>query len=121
VGFLLGFCYFGLATSMLTVVQQNLRSTERARVMSLWFMAFGGMVSIGALAFGPIVDAIGARGVMLLGAVAALGLAWWCDVSRRAVSTLDDEAAAEGDQVAGDTLEARSAAGLDEHGVAAGE
>jgi MFS family permease len=106
---------------MLTVVQQNLRSTERARVMSLWFMAFGGMVSIGALAFGPIVDAIGARGVMLLGAVAALGLAWWCDVSRRAVSTLDDEAAAEGDQVAGDTLEARSAAGLDEHGVAAGE
>jgi MFS family permease len=121
VGFLLGFCYFGLATSMLTVVQQNLRSTERARVMSLWFMAFGGMVSIGALAFGPIVDAIGARGVMLLGAVAALGLAWWCDVSRRAVSTLDDEAAAEGDQVAGHTLEARSAAGLDEHGVAAGE
>jgi hypothetical protein len=72
-------------------------------------------------AFGPIVDAIGARGVMLLGAVAALGLAWWCDVSRRAVSTLDDEAAAEGDQVAGHTLEARSAAGLDEHGVAAGE
>jgi MFS family permease len=106
---------------MLTVVQQNLRSTERARVMSLWFMAFGGMVSIGALVFGPIVDAIGARGVMLLGALSALGLAWWCDVSRRAVSTLDDETAAEGDQVAGNTLEARGATGLDEHGVSAGE
>ena len=94
VGFLLGFFYFGLATSMLTIVQQNLRSSERARVMSLWFMAFGGMVAIGNLVFGPVIDAIGARPVLLFGSVSAIGLAFWCDVSRRPVTTLDDEIAA---------------------------
>lgn len=121
VGFLLGFFYFGLATSMLTIVQQNLRSSERARVMSLWFMAFGGTVAIGNLAFGPVIDAIGARPVLLLGAVFALWLAWWCDVSRRHLTTLDDETAAELGHADRDPLESGSAAGLDEHGIAAGD
>lgn len=121
IGFLLGFFYFGLATSMLTVVQQNLLSGERARVMSLWFMAFGGTVSLSGLAFGPVVDAIGPRPVMLLAAVAAVALAWWCDVSRRPVSTLADETAARTDDPGRHALEPRSATGLDEHGVSAGE
>jgi MFS family permease len=93
VGFVLGFCYFAMTTSMLTVMQQNLRNSERARVMSLWFMAFGGTVSIGNLAFGPVIDWIGATPVLLLGAVSAVWLAWFCDVSRRPGRTLaDDEA-----------------------------
>ena len=121
VGFLLGFFYFGLATSMLTIVQQNLRSSERARVMSLWFMAFGGTVAIGNLAFGPVIDAIGARPVLLLGAVFALWLAWWCDVSRRPVVTLEQETATELGDAHRDSLEARGPAGLDEHGIAAGD
>lgn len=121
VGFLLGFFYFGLATSMLTIVQQNLRSSERARVMSLWFMAFGGTVAIGNLAFGPVIDAIGARPVLMLGAVFALWLAWWCDVSRRHVVTLDHEAATQLGDASGDPLEPGRPAGLDEHGIAAGD
>ena len=61
IGFLLGFFYFLAVTPMVTVFQTNMRDHERASVMSLWFMAFGGMVTIGALVFGPIVDRIGAR------------------------------------------------------------
>jgi MFS family permease len=95
VGFVLGFCYFAMTTSMLTVLQQNLRNSERARVMSLWFMAFGGTVSIGNLAFGPVIDWIGATPVLLLGAVNAVGLAWFCDVRHRPVRTLADDESAE--------------------------
>jgi MFS family permease len=126
VGFVLGFFYFGLATSMLTIVQQNLRSSERARVMSLWFMAFGGTVAIGNLAFGPVIDAIGARPVLLFGAASAVLLGFWCDVSRRQVTTVEDdpsgaEPASGGDQRRDDALEARRATGLDESGASAGE
>lgn len=91
VGFVLGFFYFALATSMVTVVQANLRSHERARVMALWFMAFGGTVAIGNLAFGPVIDAIGARPVMWVGVVGAVILSEWCDIPRRRLVTLADE------------------------------
>ena len=56
------------ATAHSTIFQQNLADTERAAVMSLWFMAFGGTVPIGNLVFGPVIDAIGARSVLLFGA-----------------------------------------------------
>jgi MFS family permease len=59
-----------------------LRDTERVRVMPLWFMAFGGTVTIGGLIAGPIIDAIGARWVLLFGAAYAVFLARWCDVDR---------------------------------------
>ena len=82
VAFVLGFAYFMTATSLITVFQENLADTERAAVMPLWFMSFGGTIPIGNLIFGPVVDAIGARWVLGLGAVTALGLAWWCDLRR---------------------------------------
>jgi MFS family permease len=82
VGFVLGSFYFMLATAMVTVFQENLRDTERVRVMPLWFMAFGGTVTIGGLIAGPIIDAIGARWVLLFGAAYAVFLARWCDVDR---------------------------------------
>jgi MFS family permease len=120
VGFALGFFYFALATSMLTILQQNLRSSERARVMSLWFMAFGGTVAIGNLVFGPVIDAIGARPVILFGAVCALGLAWWCDVSRRPVSFLVEsgEAADQDTDRDSDVVSARRASGVNHHTAA---
>ena len=121
VGFVLGFFYFALATCMLTVVQQNLHNYERARVMSLWFMAFGGTVGICGLAFGPIVDAIGARPVMWFGAAAALGLAYWCDVSRRRVVFLDDAPTVPLDDHNREAIEAGAATGFDENGASAGE
>ena len=94
--------------------------------MSLWFMAFGGTVALGNLAFGPIVDAVGARAVMYFGVAAAVVLAWWCDVSRRSVVFLeDDPPSAAASSAAGDRrrdpVETGGAAGLDEHGVTAGE
>lgn len=80
VAFVLGFAYFMTATSLITIFQENMADSERAVVMPLWFMAFGGTIPIGNLIFGPVVDAIGARPVLLLGAVVALGLARWCDL-----------------------------------------
>jgi MFS family permease len=79
-GFVLGFAYFGTTTSMLTIVQSRLADHERGRVMALWFMSFGGTVPLGNLAFGPVIDAVGARLVLVGGAAWALWLAWWCDV-----------------------------------------
>jgi len=82
VAFVLGFAYFMTATALITIFQENMADSERAVVMPLWFMAFGGTIPIGNLIFGPIVDAIGARPVLLLGAVVAIGLARWCDLRR---------------------------------------
>jgi len=80
-GFFLGFAYFAATTSLLTVLQSRLEPSIRGRVLSLWFMSFGGTVPLGNLAFGPVMDAIGARPVLLGGAVWALWLAWWCDIA----------------------------------------
>jgi len=76
----LGIAYFGTTTAMMTVLQSRLAPNERGRVMALWFMAFGGTVPIGNLVFGPVIDAIGARWVLVGGALWALLLARWCDV-----------------------------------------
>ena len=108
-GFFLGFAYFGTTTSMMTVMQSRLADHERGRVMSLWFMAFGGTVPLGNLVFGPIIDAVGARWVLLGGAVWALWLSYWCDI--RAID--------ERSHTANPTPEHASL--LDEQGIAAGE
>jgi MFS family permease len=91
VGFGLGAAYFATTTAMMTVFQARVADHERGRVMSLWFMAFGGTVPLGNLIFGPIIDLVGARWVLLLGAVWAGVLAWWCDIAR-----LDRSTAAQG-------------------------
>jgi MFS family permease len=80
VAFPLGIAYFGTTTAMMTVLQSRLAPNERGRVMSLWFMSFGGTVPIGNLVFGPVIDAVGARWVLVGGAAWALFLAWWCNV-----------------------------------------
>jgi MFS family permease len=82
VAFVLGFAYFLAATALITIFQENLGDAERASVMPLWFMAFGGSIPIGNLIFGPVIDAIGARWVLGFGAVTAVWLAWWCDLRR---------------------------------------
>ena len=80
--FLLGFAYFMTATCMITVIQQNVTDAERAAVMPLWFMSFGGTVPIGNLVAGPIIDRVGARPVLITGALFAIYLAWWTDLAR---------------------------------------
>ena len=108
-GFFLGFAYFGTTTSMMTVMQSRLQSHERGRVMSLWFMAFGGTVPLGNLLFGPVIDAVGARWVLLGGAAWAVFLAWWCNIEEIDRRTADHSAAPD------------HAATFDEHGISAGD
>ncbi len=114
IGFVLGFCYFLTATGLLTVLQESIEDHERAVVMSLWFMAFGGTVPIGNLVFGPLMDHIGARWIMLGGALFAVFLAWWCNLDaprwRRS-----------GEQPRRKPLETGDPAALDEYGVVAGD
>jgi len=119
IGFLLGAAYFGTTTSMLTVMQSRLDEATRGRVMALWFMGFGGTVAIGNLVFGPVVDAIGARWVMLGGALWAVVLARTCDVRRfeHGATSAPDPHERRDDDVAN----ARSATAYDEHGVSAGD
>ena len=80
--------------------------------MALWFMAFGGTVPIGNLIFAPVMDAFGARWVLLGGAVWALFLARWSDLRR-----LDARAA----QRISKPLEPDHTATFDEHGISAGD
>jgi MFS family permease len=92
VGFIVGFCYFMTATSMITVFQQFVSNAERSLVMSLWFMSFGGTVPIGNLVFGPVIDRFGARGVLLGGAAFSVFLAYWCDLRRPKFANFQPEA-----------------------------
>ncbi len=78
----LGFVYFMTATSLASVLQQNLADHERGATMPLWFMAFGGTVPVGNLIAGPIMDAVGARWVLGVGAVFAVVLARWANLAR---------------------------------------
>jgi predicted MFS family arabinose efflux permease len=119
VGAVLGFFYFGTATSMLTVLQANMFDHERARVMSLWFMAFGGTVPLGNIVFGPLIDAVGARPVLLGGAAFAFFLVWWCDLGR--LERHNPAYASISQQAVHESFETGHAAALDEHGIAAGE
>ena len=96
IAFVLGFAYFLTATALVTIFQENLADTERAVVMPLWFMAFGGSVPIGNLIFGPIIDAIGARWVLGLGALVAVGLARWGDLRRLPASAFLPQGVAHG-------------------------
>ena len=82
VAFALGFVYFMTATSLSSVMQRNLADSERAVAMPLWFMAFGGTVPIGNLIAGPIMDAVGARWVLGVGAAFAVVLSWWSNLAR---------------------------------------
>jgi MFS family permease len=83
--FVLGAVYFGTTTAMLTVLQTVLTDEVRGRVMALWFMAFGGMVAVAGLLFGPVLDATSGTVVLGVGAVAAALLGWWCDLRRVAL------------------------------------
>ena len=97
--------------------------------MSLWFMAFGGTVPLGNLLFGPVMDRIGARVVLLGGAVVALVMAWWCNVAvldaraerAAAAAELAGDPSTVGRQRLGHPLQPDHATPFDEHGFAAGD
>lgn len=80
--FFLGFAYFGTTTSLMTVFQSRLEIDIRARVMALWFMAFGGTIPLGNAIFGPVMDAVGSRPVLYFGAAWAVALTFWCNIEK---------------------------------------
>jgi MFS family permease len=77
----LGFMYFATITCLSTALQERLDDAVRGRVMALWIMGFGGTVPLGAMVAGPLIDATSATAVLLGGALVALGLVWFADVS----------------------------------------
>ena len=81
VAFVLGFVYFMTITSLSIALQQHLDDAIRGRIVALWIMAFGGVVPIGVLVGGMLVGFVSITAVMLVGAVAALLLAWYCDLA----------------------------------------
>ena len=91
VGLVLGFFYFMTATAITTSLQLNLRDGERASVMPLWFMVFGGTVPLGNLVGGVLFEVIGPRTVLAIGAAWALFLAWWRDLRRQPASAFLSE------------------------------
>ena len=80
--FFLGAAYFFTTTSMQTVLVSGLSPEIRARVMALWFMAFGGTVPLGNLIFGPLIDRYGSQWLLIMGSLWAVVLWWWCDIER---------------------------------------
>ena len=73
--FCVGLFYLLLPTSLATAWQEHVDGTVRGRVAALWVLAFGGVVPIGNILAGPLVDATSLDLVLGLGAVAAVVLA----------------------------------------------
>lgn len=92
VGACLGFFYFLTATAITTSLQLNTRDEERASIMPLWFMVFGGTVPVGNLIGGVMFEWIGPRWVLLVGAGWALFLGWWLDLRKLPPSSFLPEA-----------------------------
>ncbi|HEV2068988.1 MAG TPA: MFS transporter [Acidimicrobiales bacterium] len=70
-----GLVYFATVTSLSIVLQERLADSVRGRVMALWTMAFGGVIPLGHLVAGPLVERTSISLVMGYGVVAAVALA----------------------------------------------
>ena len=75
--FFTGIFYFTIITSLSTTLQEQVRDDMRGRVMGLWMMGWAGLVPLGSLIGGPIIDIVGLTTVFVFGAVVALVLAWY--------------------------------------------
>lgn len=73
--FACGACYFVVVTALATTLQMRVADEVRGRVMGLWMMAWAGLVPLGGLIAGPVIDALGISVVLLFGAVVAAVLA----------------------------------------------
>ena len=74
--FVLGAAYFIIVTALSTTLQMRVPDEVRGRVMGLWMMAWAGLVPLGGLIAGPIIDGVGITAVLVFGAIVAavLGL-----------------------------------------------
>lgn len=76
----LGYAYFVVITSLSTVLQEHVDDAVRGRVMALWIMGFGGTVPVGVLVAGPLASVTSITAVLLVGAIAAVGLAGYANL-----------------------------------------
>jgi MFS family permease len=76
----LGAAYFVIVTALSTTLQMRVADEVRGRVMGLWMMAWAGLVPLGGLIAGPIIDAVGISAVLLFGAVVAAILGFAIDL-----------------------------------------
>ena len=84
--FFCGASYFVVVTALVTILQLRVANEVRGRVMGLWIMAWAGLVPVGGLLAGVLIDTVGMTAVLLVGAAVALVLASTVDLhgSRRA-------------------------------------
>jgi len=66
---IVGYFYFAVLTRLQTLVQQIVDEPKRGRVMSLFQVAWAGLVPFGSLAMGFLAGPIGTRQTLLLGAL----------------------------------------------------
>ncbi len=81
IAFAVGLCYFAVITSLQTTLQAHLTDDIRGRVMAIWMMAFGGTVPVGVLVGGAVTEWTSITAVVLAGAVMALLLALYANLS----------------------------------------
>jgi MFS family permease len=74
---MLGFGYFAMTTSLLTILQESLADDVRGRILALWQTGWAGTVPLGNLVAGPIAQWTSIRVVLLYGAVAGLLVFWY--------------------------------------------
>ena len=72
--FAIGLTYFALMTSLQTLVQERVSDSHRGRVMSLFQLAWAGLVPWGSLGVGATADRVGV--VATLAAAAAICAAY---------------------------------------------
>lgn len=72
---LLGIAYFAVITSLSTVLQEAIDDADRGKVMAIWIMGYGGVVPIGGLIGGWLMDRSSIEVVLGAGALIALALA----------------------------------------------
>ena len=78
--FILGAAYFVIVTALSTTLQMRVPDEVRGRVMGLWMMAWAGLVPLGGLIAGPVIDAVGITPVLVFGAIVAALLAALIDL-----------------------------------------
>ncbi len=78
--FLCGGSYFVVVTALVTILQLRVANEVRGRVMGLWMMAWAGLVPVGGLLAGAVIDAAGLTIVLLVGAAVAGVLAATIDL-----------------------------------------
>jgi MFS family permease len=69
--FLVGLFYFTMPVALSTFLQAHLADEVRGRVMALWTLSFGGVISISNSIFGALADATSVTFVVLFGAAVA--------------------------------------------------